>query len=311
MAFNNSTVIIIIVIAFAFYLIYSQNSQPKIIQQVPPKQISAFNPNLTTDHQRDHQRDTQRDYSDSRDPRDYRDYRDYRDNRDNKNSRDLRDHLCPKCEQEKCRHRPDSSSESRQPQVTNVMIEQETDPYSDPIKKQDLYSIYDPLTYPQLRLPREVLEKYNEYYDKNGSYPPFNQSTQPLFDNPVLTGFLIKQVDENEPFTDNVPTSIPLFKVKSSKNVNRFFYYTLDQRYSSKLELKIPLDGIKVNNVRYNNAEFYGLPELYDGDLIEHISIYPTNKFVVKLRKFTLFLKGKQNKFTLFLKGKQEVHFFP
>ncbi len=83
---------------------------------------------------------------------------------------------------------------------------------------------------------------------------------QPLFDNPVLNGVLIKQVDENEPFSDNVPSSVPLFRVKSAKNTNRFFYYIVDQRYLSKLELKIPLDHIKVNGIRYNNADFYGLP---------------------------------------------------
>lgn len=170
--------------------------------------------------------------------------------------------------------------------LTNITIDYDTDPYSDPIKKQDLYGMYDPLTYPQLRLPREVLQKYNEYYQKTGSNPPFNQSTQPyLFDNPILNGLLIKQTDDNEPFSDNVPSSIPLFKVKSSKNPNRFFYYILDQRYYSKVELKIPLDHVKVNGLRYNNADFYGLNELFDGDLIEDIVIYPGAKFKVLLYK--------------------------
>ena len=177
------------------------------------------------------------------------------------------------------------TSKPNTPNITNVMIDNDADPYSDPIKKQDLYGMYDPLTYPQLRLPRAVLEKYNEYNEKNGSYPPFGQGTQPLFDNPILNGILIKQVDENEPFYDNVPSSVPLFKVKSSKNTNRFFYYILDQRYLSKLELKIPLDHIKINGVRYNNADFYGLPELYDGDCIENIPIYPDSKFKVTLYK--------------------------
>src|SRR4029078_11204206 len=150
-------------------------------------------------------------------------------------------------------------------------------------KKQDSYSMYDPLTYPQMRLPREVLDKYNEFYEKNGTYPPFGQATQPLFDNPILNGILIKQVDENEPFNDNIPSSIPLFRVKSAKNANRFFYYIIDQRYQSKLELKIPLDHIKLNGIRHNNADFYGLPEIYDGDIIENIPIYPIAKFKVTL----------------------------
>lgn len=189
---------------------------------------------------------------------------------------------CPKCE---IYRQQLSESQKMHPQITNVVIDQEGDQYSDPIKKQDLYSMYDPLTYPQMRLPREVLDKYNDYYQKNGNYPPFNQATQPLFDNPILNGILIKQVDENEPFGDNVPNSIPLFRVKSAKNTNRFFYYIVDQRYLSKIELKIPLDHVKVNGVRYNNADFYGIPELYDGDIIENIPTYPNNKFRISLYK--------------------------
>jgi len=154
------------------------------------------------------------------------------------------------------------------------------------IKKQDLNMMQDPLIYPQLRLPKEVLKKYDEYYEKNGSYPPFNQSTRSdMFDSPILTGILIKIVDENEPFTDNIPNSVPIFKVKSIKNINRFFYYIIDQRYLSKIEPKIPLDHIKVNGTRFNNADFYGIPELYDGDIIENIPIYPSAKFKVVLYK--------------------------
>jgi len=129
------------------------------------------------------------------------------------------------------------------------------------------------------------LEKYNEHYERTGAYPPFGQATQPLFDNPILNGVLIKEVDENEPFSDNVPSSVPLFRVKSAKNTNRYFYYIIDQRYLSKIELKIPLDHVKINGVRYNNADFYGLPEIYDGDCIEGIPIYPTSKFKVVLYK--------------------------
>lgn len=247
MTFNNSAIIIIIVVAFAFYLIYSQNNQPKYISV--PQQISSFKSQLAQPQ----------------------------------NS------PCPKCElykQQLSQQQEQKQVQTPQtPQVTNVMIDHDNDPYSDPIKKQDLYSMYDHLTYPQMRLPREVLEKYNEYYEKNGTYPPFGQATQPLFDNPILNGILIKQIDENEPFIDNVPSSVPLFRVKSAKNTNRFFYYIIDQRYLSKLELKIPLDHIKINGVRYNNADFYGLPELYDGDIIENIPIYPTTKFKVTLYK--------------------------
>ncbi|BCS83252.1 hypothetical protein QLL95_gp0871 [Cotonvirus japonicus] len=266
MTINSSTIIMIIVVAFAFYLIYSQNNQPKIVQSPQNRethQISNFKSPL------------------SQQPI----------------------HIsvpCPKCNHDihneshtHDMHHPMSPlsnnyserSKHSTPQVTNVMIEQDTDPYSDPIKKQDLYSMNDPLTYPQMRLPREILDKYNDYYEKNGTYPGFNQHTQPMFDNPILNGLLIKQVEENEPFTDNIPNSIPLFRVKSAKNTNRFFYYILDQRYSSKFELKIPLDNIKVNKVRYNQGDFYGIPELYDGDIIENIAIYPSSKFKILLYK--------------------------
>lgn len=172
------------------------------------------------------------------------------------------------------------------PQITNVNIDTNEDPYSDAIKRQDTYSIYDPLTYPQLRLPREVLERYNEYYNLTGTYPPFNQATQPfLFDNPILNGVLIKQVEPNEPFNDNVPNSVPLFRVKSVKNSNRYFYYVIDQRYLSKIEPKIPLDHVKVNGVRYSNGDETGLPELFDGDIIDCISVYPGARFRLTLYK--------------------------
>jgi hypothetical protein len=255
MAFNSSAIIILIVVAFAFYLIYSQNSQSKYYP-LNPNQISQFKSQLVQ---------PQIVQSDA-----------------------IQQQPCPKCElykQQLSQQQHSNKILQQNPQTTHVMIENETDPYSDPIKKQDLYSMYDHLTYPQMRLPREVLEKYNEYYEKNGTYPPFGQATQPLFDNPILNGILIKQVDENEPFSDNVPSSIPLFRVKSAKNVNRFFYYIIDQRYMSKLELKIPLEHIKLNGIRHNNADFYGLPEIYDGDIIENISIYPNAKFKVTLYK--------------------------
>jgi len=172
------------------------------------------------------------------------------------------------------------------PNITNVNVIGDDDPYSDAIKKQDLYTMYDPLTYPQMRLPREVLEKYTEYFERNGAYPPFGQATQPyLFDNPQMVGLLIRDVDLNEPFTDNTPNSVPLFRVKNSKNANRYFYYILDQRYLSKIEPKVPLDHVRVNGKRYNDADFYGLPELFDGDCIEDIAIFPFQKFHVTLYK--------------------------
>lgn len=270
MAFNSSAIIILIVVAFAFYLVYSQNSNKNFIPPVNAQyhnqvgipagnynQPPVYNPNPAPIYQTA-----------------------------NPTEHFHQSQPCQNCEiyKQQLSNKLHSSQQST-PQVTNVMIENETDPYSDAIKKQDLYSMYDPLTYPQMRLPREILEKYNEYHDKNGNYPPFNQSTQPLFDNPILNGILIKQVDDNEPFSDNVPGSIPLFRVKSAKNTNRFFYYIIDQRYQSKIELKIPLDHIKLNGIRHNNADFYGLPEINDGDIIENIDIYPNSKFKITLYK--------------------------
>lgn len=161
------------------------------------------------------------------------------------------------------------------------------DPFSDAIKRQDLYTMYDPLTYPQLRLPREVLERYNEYYKATGTYPPFNEATQPyLFDNPILNGYLVKTKIENEPFAEDVPTTVPLFRVRSSTNSNRYFYYVIDNRnFNMLLQPKIPLDNVKVNGVRIQNADFYGLPELFDNDTLEDITIYPGVKFTVNLYK--------------------------
>ncbi|AEQ32827.1 hypothetical protein [Acanthamoeba polyphaga mimivirus] len=268
MTFNNSAIIIVIVVAFAFYLIYSQNNQPKYIQ--PSQQISNFKSNIESPPCASCSKN-----------QDYKNHDQHRNQENSRNYDNYSDKPNPRLNHQ---YLPQQVVQYP-PQTTNIMIENETDPYSDPIKKQDLYSINDPLTYPQLRLPREVLDKYNEYYEKNGSYPPFGQSTKPLFDNPILNGILIKQVDENEPFVDDVPGSVPLFRVKSSKNTNRFFYYILDQRYLSKVELKIPLDNIKINGVRYNNADFYGIPELYDGDMIESIPIYPSSKFRIQLYK--------------------------
>ena len=157
--------------------------------------------------------------------------------------------------------------------------------YVDSIKKMDEDKMYDHLSYPNLRLNRDVLEKYDDYREKTGKYPPFNELTQPIFDTPILNGLLIKHVEENEPFGDSIPSTIPLFKLKSVKNNNRYFYYILDQRYTSKLELKIPLVNVKINNVRFANSDFSGLPELYDGDIVENIPSFTGAKFKVFLYK--------------------------
>lgn len=159
------------------------------------------------------------------------------------------------------------------------------DQFMDPIKRQDVETSHDYFSYPQLRLPREVLKKYDEYYEKNGTYPDIGQMTQPIFDSPILNGMLIKELDETDVFDNNAPMTIPLFRVKSVKNANRFFYYTIDQRYQGQLQLKVPLDKIKVNGKRYDNSDFYGIPELYDGDIIENIPIFQNSVFKVYLYK--------------------------
>lgn len=234
MTLTGSGIIILIVIAFAAYLIYTQQSaQPYMMQ---PRQS------------------------------------------------------CPPCNREHAADRVQPGPQQPQivqmpPQQVNIALDNQ-DPYSDAIKRQDLYTMYDPLTYPQMRLPREVLERYNEFYQKNGSYPPFNAATQPfLFDNPILNGYLTKIVEEGDAFDANMPASVPLFRVKSVKNANRYFYFILDQRYLSKVELKIPLDNIKINGQRYTNADYYGVPEIFDGDIIENINIFPGAKYKVTLYK--------------------------
>lgn len=262
--FNNSTVVILIVVSFVFYLIYSQN-QRKMLQLQQPQRSQIIQTPCPPCQKCEHNKYQEQQYV-SQIPTEKVG--------SNKDSIDQLSGM-----------RVPNMRINQQPNITNVVIDNDLDPYSDPIKKQDLYTMYDPLTYPQLRLPREVLQKYNEYYERNGVYPPFNQTTQPLFDNPILNGVLIKQCEENEPFYDNVPSSVPLFKVASAKNNNRYFYYIVDQRYMSKLELKIPLDHVKINGIRYNNADFYGLPEIFDGDIIDHVPIYPGTKFKVLLYK--------------------------
>lgn len=254
----NNTVVIVVVVAFAFYLIYSQNNQQKaMFSPQNMAMLKAYLGQMSGDKSRNGQQQM------------------------GPHQHQLVPQQMPGLPQ-----MPQPIALPPPAPVTNVTIEpQDSDPYSDPIKKQDLYTMYDPLTYPQFRLSRDVLEKYNEYYQKNGVYPPFGQATQPLFDNPTLNGLLIKIVDVNEPFTDNTPNSVPLFRVKSSRNNNRYFYYVLDQRYLSKVELKVPLDHVKVNGVRYNNADYYGIPELFDEDVIECIPIYPGVRFKVLLYK--------------------------
>lgn len=231
MTLTGSGIIILIVIAFAAYLIYNQQSTPQYIKQsCPPCQAMQMPPQQPQPSQQ----------------------------------------MPP--------------IQVAPPQVNISMDNQ--DPYSDAIKRQDIYTMYDPLTYPQMRLPREVLERYNEFYQKNGAYPPFNAATQPfLFDNPILNGYLTKVVEEGDQFDQNAPSSVPLFRVKSVKNANRYFYFILDQRYLSKVELKIPLDNIKINGQRYTNADYYGVPEIFDGDIIENINIFPGAKYKVTLYK--------------------------
>lgn len=167
----------------------------------------------------------------------------------------------------------------------NIAIDTNNDPYSDAIKKQDLYGMMDPLTYPQMRLSREVLEKYQQYYEEHGEYPNFAQFHKPMFDNPIHNGHLIKLTDPDDPFTDNVPMTVPLFRVKSMKNTNRFYYYIIDSRNNSKIDTKIPLEAVTVNGRKYTNGEFYGLPELYDDDVIENVIVFPGTKFKVFLYK--------------------------
>jgi hypothetical protein len=184
---------------------------------------------------------------------------------------------------------PLNSTTIIRPPVNNINIGDGQDKFTDPVQRQDLFHMYDPLTYPQLRLPRDVLEQYMRYYEKNGAYPPFNLATQPyLYDNPLLVGYLLRIDEGKEKEIYDVP-SIPLFQIRSVKNNNRYFYYILDQRFYGKLELKIPLDHITVNGIRYNDAGDYGIPELFNGDILEHVPIYPQWKFKVQLYKTYFF----------------------
>jgi hypothetical protein len=172
-----------------------------------------------------------------------------------------------------------TAREQPTPSVTQINIEgPNSDPYSDPIKKQDLYTMYDPLTYPQARLPREILEKYDEYYKKHGVYPNFGEHTKPLFDNATQCGVLVQYSDEEDIYNNSI-ASIPLFRLKNVKNNDRYYYYILDQRGSGKLEPKIPLDELKINDRTHKDGKTRGLPEITDGDIIKGIPIHPSQKF--------------------------------
>ena len=273
MALPSSTIIIVIVLGFALYIIYSQNSQHPRYQQsanynesqsqsqsqrpCPQCHVRAMQQSQAMQSQQQPQLQSQQFPSG------------------------------PQSQQFPMLPQPQSQQFPQSPNLTQVVVQNETDPYSDAIKRQDLYTMYDPLTYPQLRLPREVLERYNDYYKTTGTYPPFNEATQGyLFDNPILNGILIKIVDDNEPFTDQVPNSVPLFRVRSSTNTNRYFYYVIDNRnFNISIQPKIPLDNVRVNGVKIHNADFYGLPEIFDEDIIDQISIYPGARFKVTLYK--------------------------
>src|SRR5690606_17011567 len=47
------------------------------------------------------------------------------------------------------------------PIMNNVTVQQDDDRYADAIKKQDAYMMFDFLTYPQLRLDRSIIDRYN------------------------------------------------------------------------------------------------------------------------------------------------------
>jgi hypothetical protein len=201
---------------------------------------------------------------------------------------------------------PQPNQDINQPININVATGDE-DPFADSIKRTDLYTIYDPLTFPQQRMSREVLDMYKAYYEKNGSYPPFNLATQGyLFDNPIQVGYLVRtdnnrgnddfdgspnrrgrsgspdcdgergtcRNDNNVVFQE-APYTIPLFRVKSAKNTNRYYYYTIDQKYFGKFQTKIPFVKVVLNGKFYNNADEYGIDEVFDHDTMEIKNIYP------------------------------------
>jgi hypothetical protein len=261
---NTSIIVIVLICAFALYLIYQQmkNKSVTVISkktecpECPPcKQNNQYRTgqqdnNVVEDFSRSKRGDYGRDNMRGDYGRDARDGRDYAHDRD----RD-RDY--------------------------NINLNMDnTDPYADPIKKMDLHSMYDPLTFPQTRLSREVLDKYEEYFEKHGNYPPFGYNSKPLFDNAIMNGILVKQTNEEDGFgNDTNPMTVSLFRMKSPKNVNRFYYYVIDPRYMSKIENKFPLESIRINSIRFNNADVSGLPEIYNDDIIDGITIFPGSKY--------------------------------
>ncbi len=92
---TSSTIFILIVIAFAFYLIYSQNNQPQYIQS-PPQIIHQPCPTCK-----------------------------FRQNGNNQGQDTPMGPIAP------------PRLPPAQPQITNVVVDTDQDPYSDAIKKQD------------------------------------------------------------------------------------------------------------------------------------------------------------------------------
>jgi len=198
----------------------------------------------------------------------------------------------------------------QQPPINVNVATGEDDPFTDYIKKTDNYGMYDVLTYPQQRMSREVIELYKQYYEKNGTYPPFNMASRGyLFDNPIPVGYLHRDdrgggcgdgycgregYDGNDRggrdrsrdseggrfnnegmINQEAPYTLPIFRVKSAKNNNRYFYYTIDQKYYGKYQTKIPFQNVLLNGVPFKNADEHGIPEIFDHDRVEIMNIYP------------------------------------
>lgn len=258
MKLSNANIMIIVVVIFAFYLIYSQNNQPKYLAPAPIHNMAHFDPALTVNN--DEARNKNNDYRVHK-----------------KSLYATSTPSTPPCP-------PPAAAAPVAAPVAEPQAEERADPYSDPIKRQDLYGMSDPLTFPQMRLSREILEKYQKYQQEHGNRAPFGIMTRPMFDNPQLNGFLMRQQDENEPFPDaNIPPFLPLFRMKSVKSSNRFFYYVIDPRFSGKIEYKFSLNNVKVNGVRQYGAESYGLAELFEEDIVENVVPYTGAKFKVTL----------------------------
>ena len=63
----------------------------------------------------------------------------------------------------------------------------------------------------------------------------------------------------------------------------------IDQRQKGDIPVKIMFNNVIVNGRVYHNADEYGIDELFDGDIVQGIRIYPEFKFRANIYRTPIF----------------------